>query len=244
MPVFRILLFFFLCLNLLTTPAHAGNSLLGVKFADPEDIAFAYYKMLNMPLNIDDLIIKDPAYAKLSPVDQRETFIKLRPALADRYAKFSPLTTPLNVRIEVKLSPISKPPALQVTYKSGGLPYFPYMIMGRAITLYPENLSAYTILPLSDDLELRRASYLAESKTTLMLELIPSIASDKPIRMNGIDQYPILCKIARIRFVTDDGSVIWAFANPQYDHLYNTELRGLFAGSKENAPALTAVPSQ
>jgi hypothetical protein len=223
-------------MGLWTGPALAQN-LANTKFSTFYDVAIAYSRLTNQPIDFDSLIISDPMYKKMSAVEQQKFLFGLQGQLQERYDKFTIGASVLITRVPVMVEAIHVPASMKIQFKTKDLPYFPFSVLGQTVSLMPEDLSRYILQPLDDSNEVKRVEYMAAGGATLVIEMLPQYASDKPVMIDNIEQHLILSKITRLRLLTGiEGRVIWTYTNPVYDHLYESGLGGLYGGTSAIKP--------
>lgn len=211
---------FFAALILMGIPAVSVAADARPQAANHYDVAFAYAKLTGTKPDYAGLLRADRSWQKLGPIEQAKQE-KFRLAdLADTFASFSPTTSPLTVRLPVRVHLSSKPTALVLGYLAANLPYFPFWDGNRILTLYTQDLPLLSVLPLEDDLALRRASYLIEDENDLFLDLIPSFNPARtPTSVDNEPQILIPTRVARIRLYNRQGTLIWDWTNSGYDYI-------------------------
>lgn len=212
----RFIFFFTLaCLSIASARAdHPGVS-------NVYDVAFAYARLTGTTPNFMVLLKTDPYWKSLNNLDQmRQQNARLN-ELSDRFAGYSPTTTPIIVRTPVRVHLVKKPTALVLGYRSTNLPYFPFWDGTRLLTIYTEDLPLLYVLPVEDDLALKRAGYLIDDENMLYLDLIPDgRPARQSTRLDGEPQILIPARIAQARLLNEGDQTIWSWVNPAYDYLY------------------------
>lgn len=190
------------------------------------DVAFAYARLTDTTPNFINLLSADRTWQALSPLEKAQTQNIRLNDLRAAFARFSVTEAPLVVQLPVRVHLSPEPMGLVLGYLSANLPYFPFWNGQDIVTLYTEDMPMLSILPVDDDLSLRRAGYLLEDKMTLYLDLMPSTKGQTraPSRVDGEIQYLIPARIARIRLLNSGDTVIWDWTPPAYRYLYRTNL--------------------
>ncbi len=189
--------------------------------ANAVDVALVYATLADEKPDFERLLSIDPTFQGLSSFEKMRMRTPRIDALTAAFAKVSPTTMPLVVRAPVRVSVSTTPPALVLGYRSEHLPYFPFWDGTRFLTLYTEDLPLLSILPVADDLALRRAGYLIDDGTALYLDLLPGLRPPRePTEIDNVSQILIPTRIARARLVNTGGDLVWSWVNPRHAYLY------------------------
>lgn len=189
--------------------------------ASSVDVALVYARLVGEQPNFEQLLGVDGVFQNLTSFEKMRGRAARLDELNTAFAKVSPTTTSLVVRAPVRVSVAKEPRALVLGYLSENLPYFPFWDGARYLTLYTEDLPLLSVLPVADDLALRRAGYLIDDGTALYLDLLPGLRPPK--RATWVDHTPqilIPTRIARARLINAGGNLVWTWINPRYAYLY------------------------
>lgn len=193
------------------------------RLSNDAEAAFAFYKLTGQHLDIDQLILSSPFYKSLAPVDQFDFLRMQRGVLTDTYARFSPLTTPLVLRLTTQIVVEDTPALMRLVMDSADPPHFSFEALGQKIAVIPDNFSDYTLLPLADAVEAYRMRMLlgVAGRGRVYLDLIPYQArAGATVRLDNQPQRPILARIARFRVIAFSGKTLFDYIDPRYAHLY------------------------
>lgn len=228
-------LFFILLIGGLTSfsALAAGSGTPKVKLSSFYDVAIAEAFLQKQPLDVEKLVASDPFLAQKPDAELKTIVPQLTRQINTRYAAYILGNTPIVARLRLRVHVLQNPPALKLGFDPQHLPYFSYDVMGRTIAVMPKDIGQYNLVPLAGPEEAQRAASIITSYgSQIIIDMIPSYVSEKPVILDKISQYIMIADVSSIRVLNGAGSdTIWSYVNPKYGTTYDNGLKGLYGGS-------------
>lgn len=190
------------------------------------DVGMIFYKMIGSTPNFEDWIETSKAYKALEPKYQADYKQAEELRLKNSFATLNPKKTAIVIRSVVEVELISPKPksgqprknTLKINLPPDGSFYFPYTLGDQSIAVIPNGVDLYREVSLTDpEVKAIRSRLNVNSKATLVLEIVPTMADGK--RPMILDETPYWLLIGEIGFIglyNDYTEVLWSYHAPAY----------------------------
>lgn len=180
------------------------------------DVGLMFMKLGNIPPNFDELVKASKAYKEKNPMAQAEFLASEKTRLETRFGAIDPRTDILVVRAGMNSIFDRKDDgtaALKLEYPKDSILYFPYYYGGYPIAMFINGIEAFEEIALdraeAADVALRIPP---TGSITMLLELkARAVDAKKPVKLDGVRQYPLLTDIAYIGLINSKGEQVWAW---------------------------------
>lgn len=221
----------FLTFSLMAFPSFAeqvervtyDRQLITKKSSTNDDVGIAFLKTADNHPNFEKIIEASETFKNMDPLAQKDYKFKMASKLENSYLAFSPQSSDLIIRVKANVL-FKKLENGEGTLKLNTLledpVYFPFYFGGYPIALIIKDMELFRNITLSKhetDLVYTRLSLSGD--ITLLLQIYPIAADDvKKIRLDDIEQHPLLAEIGYIGMLNDQAEQIWAWRNSKYQN--------------------------
>ncbi len=180
------------------------------------DVGLMFMKLGGIPPSFEDLAKASKAYKEKNPMAQAEFLASEKTRLETRFGAIDPRSDILVIRAGMNTLFDRKDDGtgvLKLEYPKDSIFYFPYYYGGYPIALFINGIEAFEEISLDKaetaDVSLR----IPPNGTVTMLLELKARATDvkKPVKLDGVRQYPLLTDIAYIGLINSKGEQIWAW---------------------------------
>lgn len=197
------------------------RQLLARKASTNDEVGIAFLKMANNFPDFKKIVEMSDAYKDLDPLAQKDFQTKMVSNIQNSYLAFSPGKSDLIIRLKANVlfqKLANGEGVLKIrTFKEDPV-YFPFYYGGYPIALIIKDMEMFKQITLSTeetDMVYNRLSLSGD--VTLLLQIYPIAADDqKPIKLDDIEQYPMLSEIGYIGMINEQTEQIWAWRNTKY----------------------------
>lgn len=186
-----------------------------------EDIGLSFMKLANVKPDFEELAKQGALYKNAAPYELEEVAKKESLRIQAKYLQFNPGRSVLSMRIpmavDFKRLDVGGS-QLKIKFPPATMTYFPVFYGGYPMAVLVNGIENFFDMTLDDEETRFVVARLGmNGQTTLLLELVPLAADAKsPVRLDEMNQYPLLCDIAYIGLLNDTAEQIWAWENPKY----------------------------
>ncbi len=191
------------------------------KASTNDEIGIAFLKTANNFPDFNKVVEMSDAYKSLDPLAQKDFLYKSAAKLQTSYLSFLPRKSDLIIRAKANVL-FQKLRNGESILKLNGFDddpiYFPFYFAGYPIALIIKDMEMFKNITLTKEetnMVYRRLTLSGD--ITLLLQIVPVAADDtKAMKLDNIDQYPMLAEIAYIGMLNDKTEQIWAWRNSRF----------------------------
>ena len=221
--------------------------------ATGEDVAIAFFKTGETNPDFDLWAKNSKDYKVSSPARANEVLFIEKQRLIKKWKAFNLEESVLEIRgnVTVDLKVVVDKDAVEqywmyVTFKEGGVTYFPYKFQNYLFAVIPQQIETLTIQPLQkEQYDLLHNDFKGKTGTAqLSLQLKPVKAyMQQPYMIDDKEQWALLCDIATMSLYSrTTRQILWNYGAEWYVSPVTEELRDLYqspteGGTTEPPPA-------
>lgn len=179
-----------------------------------------YHKMTKSSFDAESVIRSTETYKNASPEQQATLLAKEKLSLATMYANTDTERQVIVIRSAVKIEVSLSPPKMTVEFSDPPRPpssvYFPYSWAGKDIALIPDQLSAFSEIPLKTAEAMAANAKVAAGAATIVIEMLPLSADNRPMQLDGVSQSLLMTKVVAVSYYNQNMQTIWQWQSPDY----------------------------
>ncbi len=214
------LIFFLILALMLPKIVFAETSNLLAEPTKPKDIAFTFYRLAGLKPDFAPLIQSTSAYQNADEATKAKMLTEDKAKMDQEFNSLNPKARAIVVRSAVQLKMnLGAPAGMTLNFPEHTGPiYFAYQWAGENFAVIPNKIDSFVTIPL----KMAEASAVSArldsgGNATMVLELLPlSTDSNRPMRLDGLDQWLMMTNIVSISFYNQYLQTIWSWDAPGY----------------------------